>query len=394
MEWEVFEVESFTRTAKIERGRLKILEGWKERRVGVRVVENGRVGFVTSNEFSKDLIEEALKLAKISEEKLDRFPKGEFTKVEGIYDRRIEKLGPEDIKDFVDEMVNSALSSRVNPSQGEVELTVERVRIVNSLGTDMEYRSTHCSAYLECVCDGSSGFEIEEGRSLVDFEGVGRKAGELALTSKNPEKIEGIYNVVLSPIAVHQILSYTLYPAITLENVLKGRSPLTDLGKNYLGDLTLIDDGTIPKGLFTSPFDDEGVGTKRKVVFDRGVLKGYITDFRHALIANVSPTGNCIRGDDLYPRTSPTNVILEFDEVTQLEGVYVHSLIGAHTSNPVSGDFSLETMNAFLNGKPVRAMIYGNVYDLFKKITAFGRDVRQVENTVTPSIEFEGVKLV
>ncbi len=394
MDWEVFEVESLTRTAKIERGRLKILEGWKERRVGVRVVENGRVGFVTSNEFSKDLIEEALKLAKISEEKLDRFPKGEFTKVEGIYDRRIENLRPEDIREFVDEMVNSALSYRVNPSQGEVELTVERVRIVNSLGTDMEYKSTYCSAYLECVCDGSSGFEVEESRSLIDFEGVGRKAGELAVASKNPEKIEGMYNVVLSPIAVHQILSYTLYPAITLENVLKGKSPLTDLGKNYLGNLTLVDDGTLAGGLFTSPFDDEGVGTKRKVVFDRGVLRTYLTDFRHALIANVSPTGNCIRGDDLYPRTSPTNVVLEFDEVAQLEGVYVHSLIGAHTSNPVSGDFSLETMNAFLGDKPVRAMIYGNVYDLIKKITAFGRDVRQVENTVTPSIEFEEVKLV
>lgn len=258
----------------------------------------------------------------------------------------------------------------------------------------MNYKSTYCLAYLECVYDNSSGFEIEESRGLVDFEKVGMRAGELAVMSKDPEKIEGVYNVILSPIAVHQLLSYTLYPAFVLENVLKNRSPLTELGKNYVGKITLIDDGTLPGGLFTCPFDDEGVGSRRKVIFDRGVLRGYITDFRHALMANVTPTGNCFRKEDLYPTTEPTNVILEFDEVNQLEGVYIHSFIGAHTSNPVSGDFSLETMNAFFNDKPVRAMIYGNVYDLLRRVVAFGRDVRQVENTVTPSIEFESVKLV
>lgn len=394
MEWEVFEVENFTISAKIEKGRLKILESWKERRVGVRVIENGRIGFVTSNSFNKNLIEKAKKIAKVSDERLESFPEGEYTRVEGIYDKSIEDLTPEDIREFVEEMVNSALNYNVNPSQGLIEFEVEGVRLKNSFGADMSYKSTYCSAYLECVYNGSSGFEIEKSRGLVDFEKVGMKAGELAVTSRNPEKIEGTYNVILSPIAVHQLLSYTLYPAFALENVLKKRSPLTELGGNYIGKVTLIDDGTIPKGLFTCPFDDEGVGSRRKVIFERGILKGYITDFRHALMANVIPTGNGFRGDDLYPATKPTNVILEFDEIDQLEGVYIHSFIGAHTSNPISGDFSLETMNAFLEDKPIRAMMYGNVYDLLKKVVAFGKDVRQVENTVTPSIEFESVKLV
>ncbi len=394
MEWEIFEFESFTRSAKIEKGRLKILESWKEKKVGIRVIEKGRVGFVTSTEFNDDLIEKALKLARISEERLEKFPEGEFTRVKGIYDKKIENLKPEDIRDFVDEMINSALNYNVNPSQGLIEFSVEFVRLRNSFDTDMEYKSTYCSAYLECVYNGSSGFEIEESRGLVDFERVGKNAGELAVMSKNPQKIEGFYNVVLSPIALHQILSYTLYPAFSLENVLKGKSPLVELNKNYIGNVTLIDDGTLPHGLFTAPFDDEGVGSRSKVIFENGVLKGYITDFRHALIAKAMPTGNCFRNDDLYPSISPTNVILEFEEITQLEGVYIHSLIGAHTSNPVSGDFSLETMNAFLNDNPVRAMIYGNVYDLLRKVVAFGKDVRQIENTVTPSVEVENFKLV
>ena len=395
MEWEIFEIEGVSRCAKIERGKLKILEEWREKKVGVRVIENGKVGFVTANYFTEDLLEKARKIARVSEEKLERFPEGEYVKVEGIYDERVEKATSDEIKEFVESMVNSALNYNVNPSNGMIELSVETIRLKNSFGADLEYKSTYCQAYLECVCDGSSGFEIDESRGIADFEFVGKRSAELAVESKNPEKIEGIYKLVLSPIAVHQLLEFTLYPAISLENVLKGRSPLTEIGRNYLGKLSVIDDGTLSYGLCTAPFDDEGVGVREKVIFDEGVLKSYITDFRHALIAKVEPTGNGFRGDDLYPTTSPTNVILEFDEVEkELEGVYVHSLIGAHTSNPVSGDFSLETMNAFLNGKPVRGMIYGNIYDLLKKITAFGKDVRQIENTVTPSIEFENVKFV
>ena len=146
-------------------------------------------------------------------------------------------------------------------------------------------------------------------------------------------------------------------------------------------------------------FDDEGVEPKKTVVFEEGTLKSYITDFRYALEIGIEPTGNCLRGDDLYPTTSPTNVIIEFkerDDEIDDNALIIHALIGAHTSNPVNGDFSLECMNAFLVKKGEKkavksAMIYGNVYELFRNVEVFGRDVRQVDNTITPSIRFRDV---
>ncbi|RLI83982.1 MAG: hypothetical protein DRP01_08665 [Archaeoglobales archaeon] len=393
MEWEVFEVESLTRSVKVENGKIKVFETWKEKKVGVRVIENGRVGFVTSNEFDRDLIEIARKIARVSEERLDVFPEGGYVGVEGIYDRRFEDLTPDEIKDFVESMINPVVDLGVNPALGSIEFTVESVSIRNSFGADLGYRSTLCSAYLESVYEDSSGFEMDESRRFADFEFVGRRSAELARESKNPRKIEGIYSLILSPIAIHQILAHTLYPAISLENVLKGRSPLRI--NDSFGEMTILDDGTYPCGLFTAPFDDEGVETRRKIIFEDGCLRSYITDFGSAVRSNFEPTGNGFRGDDLYPVTSPTNVILEFGyETEELEGVYVHSFIGAHTSNPASGDFSLKTMNAFFKDESVYAMIYGNVYDLLGKIEAFGKDVRQIENTVTPSIEFREVRFV
>ena len=400
-EWEIYSVREISKSVKIERGQIKTLESSDFTKFAVRVIVNGRVGFATANELSLEVCEKAVKIARVSEEKLKGFPNEKPSRVEGIYDKRVETATPEKIFECVEEMLSPALELKVNPSSGFVEFSCEEVKLINSSGVELSYKSTLCSAFLECVYRNSSGFEMDESRMLnVDFEFIGRKSAELALESVNPQKVEGVYDVALSPIAIHELLSYTLYPAISLENVLKGKSPLTNLNKDYLGNLTIVDDGTLDYGLMSAPFDDEGVSTREKTVFENGVLKSYITDLRHANLANVEPSGNGFRGDDLYPTTSPTNVVLEFDEFTDNYDncVYVHAFIGAHTSNPVSGDFSLELLNAFLikNGekKPVRAMLYGNVYDLLNKISAFCRDVRQIENTVTPTIVFESVKLV
>ena len=60
--------------------------------------------------------------------------------------------------------------------------------------------------------------------------------------------------------------------------------------------LTVIDDGTIP-GLFgTSPFDDEGVPSRRTVVIERGVLKSYLLNSYTARKLGMKTTGNASRG--------------------------------------------------------------------------------------------------
>ena len=69
------------------------------------------------------------------------------------------------------------------------------------------------------------------------------------------------------------------------------------LGEKVASDnLTVIDDGTIP-GLFgTSPFDDEGVPSRRTVVIERGVLKSYLLNTYAARKLGMKTTGNASRG--------------------------------------------------------------------------------------------------
>ncbi len=400
--WELYVTKTVSKSVEIEKGRIKMIEISEDVDYAVRVIVDGKVGFATSSKLSIDLCEKALKVAKISEEKLKDFPEGRKRVVEGLYDSKVAELDTEWIIDLAEAMINSAKEvGDVNPSQGHVEASVEKVRLLNSCGADLEERLTVCEVFLECVVENSSAFEFDQSRtSKLDVEFVGRRSAEMAMESLNAGMIDrGKYDVVLSPIAVHELLSYALYPAFFAENVLKGRSPLTEIGRNYIGEITIVDDATIPYGLMSFSFDDEGVEAKEKVIFDRGILKSYISDFRHALEMGIEPTGNGLRGEDLYPTTSPSNIVLEFgneDDCLEENALVVHALIGAHTSNPVSGDFSLECMNAFLvekgERKPVKsAMIYGNVYELLNNVEAFGKDVRQVENTISPSIRFTNV---
>jgi len=399
--WEIYVSTTESKSVSIEKGRIKLVETSKDTDYAIRAIVDGKVGFATSSRPSVDVCVRAIKVARISEEKLRDFPSGNAVNVEGIYDSRVEKIDSSWLMDSAESLIANARVGNVNPAQGYIEATVEEVRIINSNGIDLRERLTSCEAFLECVVEDSSAFEFDQSRTVkIDLEFVGKRAAELAIESLKAEKIDGgAYDVVLSPIAVHELLSHALYPAMLSENVLKGRSPLTELGRNYLGDLTIIDDGAVPYGLSSFSFDDEGVEPKETVVFEEGTLKSYITDFRHAIEMGIEPTGNGLRGEDLYPVTSPSNVILDFKESSkdiENDALVVHALVGAHTSNPVSGDFSLECMNAFLVKKGERvavksAMIYGNVYELLKNIVAFGKDVRQIENTITPSIRFGNV---
>jgi PmbA protein len=72
--------------------------------------------------------------------------------------------------------------------------------------------------------------------------------------------------------------------------------------------------------------------------------------------------------------------------------VYVHNVVGAHTANPTSGEFSVELSNAFwMEGgeyeTPIRsAMLSGNVFDMHRDISGLSRESRAVGSLVLPSI--------
>jgi PmbA protein len=404
--WEIFHEIELKKTLKIEKGRITHITEDVEEIVAFRVISNERVGFSCTTDGDRliDTCEKAIKISKISEEVLKEFPEGGVTEVKGILSKKVlDEISGEGewLRGAANRMIEIAKDRKVNPADGLIELSFTKTEIVNSSGAELESEETATSAFIECVYEDGAAYDLSFSRDLnVDIERISKNASHFAIQYSKGGKIEpGTYNTILSPLAVHQLLFYSLYPAFYYENVKKGRSPLADkLGERIAGSVDIVDDGTADGLIASSGFDDEGNCTSRTVLVNSGVLSDFLRDWRNAVDSGKEPTGNGIRLErNSYPSTLPTNMIVlpEERENDFGNGIYIHSLTGAHTSNPVSGDFSLECsciLHTDEGEKPVRsAMIYGNVYELMKKIAYGGKESLQIENTSSPWLKFEGV---
>ena len=107
---------------------------------------------------------------------------------------------------------------------------------------------------------------------------MGRIAAQRALRRLSRVKVETQrVPVVFEPRTARTLLD-NIFEAVHGMSIYRHESFLAGkLGEKVASEnLTVIDDGTMP-GLFgTSPFDDEGVPSRRTVVIERGVLKSYL----------------------------------------------------------------------------------------------------------------------
>ncbi len=363
----------------IEKSRIKSISFTRETGRAVRVIVDGRVGFASAvGAGFEELERKARLIAEFSGEKLENFPEKEKPGRVRIYDSKIESFDSAELKAMGETIIDSLKSGTI--STGSVEVCRVRTEV-----DEISYEETLAFAFVEVVRDGSAYNYIQSRK--IDLEGIENMVAEAEELARKPvESVSGSYRVTLSPIAVNQLLSYSLYPAFSAENVLKGRSPLR-LGDDFGWQFKLIDDPTIDWGLNSCPFDDEGVTTSRKVLYDSGVGE-LLSDWRFSKLANMKP-GNAFREETTsYPSIAPSNVVVDLEVGDPEMELYVHNLVGAHTANPVSGDFSVECGNAFLKDKPVKAMLYGNVYEVLKKAVCQSEPV-QVDSTVCGAVFFE-----
>ena len=381
------------------------------RGLGLRAVIAGGVGFSSTSDMS--LLQFVAKSAVVSsrargaDESWRSLPLPEkVVRPEGIFDPRLQRIGPEECLDIAKSMLSGCRSVKeAEPVAGSVASICGTRFVINSLGMELMETSTLMHASMEAIAkaaDVATGGEFYSSRCYKpSLEDVGRAASEQARSSLGGCRAEsGTFDVLLRPIAVAELLDYTLLPALAADNVQKGRSSL----RGRVGDkvsaesLAIADDGLLSGGMDSSAFDGEGVPSQRTVLIDEGILKGYLYDSYTAGKEGARSTGNAVRsGYSDVPCVGSRNLILSSsdsrDLLAETKGLMVGSLIGAHTANPISGDFSVEAKNAFLiapgeDAKPIRSlMLAGNFFELLKDIE-IGRDVRAIGAIVTPTVKF------
>ena len=299
-------------------------------------------------------------------------------------------------------MIEGASSHPVEVTSGGASLSVQTTTLANSNGLFYSRPRSHVSASIETIRENSTGYEFGNSYTMdLDPVSIGDRAGFLASASYGGIDISsGPYDVVLSPVAFAQLIGAVLLPALSGRNVHAGRSKLaTSLGDQVIDTaLSLSDDPFLEKGLGSTRWDAEGVPTRHLSFIRKGVLEHFSYDLKTASRYGKESTGSAVRtGHGGGPAIGNHNVIIDGPrmDVMEDEAIYIQDVVGAHTANPLSGDFSVELTNPFrISGgtyeKPVRkAMMSGNVFDMLGDTSGLGRDDRVIGSLVVPSIRLK-----
>ena len=386
--------------------------------IGIRAIVKGAVGFSSTNDLSR--AEEACILAVKSARVRKGDPewsglpqKKKCPVVRDVLDKKLVNIDIESCIEHTALMIEGAKSvPSVSPTSGNFMSLNSTTLILNSNGVEVKEEDTFVNASIDTATKGaemSTGSEFDASRMLdVDFYKIGKSAAQLANRSQNGVRAEtGDIPVLLEPMAFSDILENTFLTSLNSDNVQKGRSALIGKMGSIIANekLSLTDDGILPGGMGTASTDDEGTPSRKNELVKNGTLTSFIYDCYTAGKEKIESTGNAVRGSfTSTPSISIRNLIVDYprSDITgeTNNGVIVNSVIGAHTANPISGDFSVEARNSFIIkdgeiGSPIKSMmISGNIFELLKNIDGAGKDVRRVSNIITPTIRVSRMKVI
>ena len=305
------------------------------------------------------------------------------------------------------EEVALAADARITNSEGASFDSYIGSRVfANSLGFAGEYRTSSCGLSVVPVAKQNGSMERDYWHTaarqvsrLESPEEVGRRAAERALRRLNPRKVPTQKVPVIFEPRTARMLLGDLFDAVNGGAIYRHASFLAGkLGEKIASDaLTIIDDATMP-GLFgSSPFDDEGVTSRRTMVIERGVLKSYLLNTYTARKLGLKTTGNASRGLSGAAGVGPGNFYIEAgtrsekDLITGVrQGLYVTELIGA-SANTVTGDYSSGAAGLWIeNGElayPVSEItIAGNLKQMLLNLEHVGANLEFRSSIASPSL--------
>jgi PmbA protein len=405
-------------------GQVETLKESGAKAIGVRVFQGKRAANTYSSDFSRAgldrMLQSALDLAKItSEDPFGGIPEpsqlGSLSADLDLYSADVYSLPGEERIGYARRTEKAALDfdPRIkNSDGGSFDAATGHKILANSHGFVGEYQRSYCSLAAVPIAQAENGamqrdFWFSVARSLSRLESpeqVGRVAAERTLRRLGARKVKTAHvPVVFDPLVATSILDH-IFEGVNGDSVYRGASFLAGkLGEKIAADrVTVIDDGTIPGGFGTSPFDGEGIPTRCTVVIENGVLKSYLLNTYTARKLGLATTGNAARGLAGTPGIGPGNYFLQpgakspQEIISEIkEGLYVTEFLG-HGVNLVTGDYSRGASGLWISGGelgyPVEEItVAGNLKEIFLNIAEIGNDLEFRGSMACPTIRVEGL---
>jgi len=384
--------------------------------VSIRVLKSEGMGFSFSTSLSDTDLERMVENAVISAENQTADPwlslpePCAYPQVTGLFDEGLAA---------VDEQAKIACAMELERLSLAADSRIKRVRkasygeseydvfIRNSRGIEGAFRGTSVSASVSVVAeeDGDSqmGWDFGFGNYFRDIsvEKIASLAVSRAIGLLGAQKISTMRCPVILENQVAADILEVLAPSFLGENVLKGKSMLAGRTgeKAFSEAIRIRDNGILPGGMATAPFDAEGVPQQDTLLVDRGKLISFLYDTYWAGRDQAESTGNSTRGGiKSPPHLGISNFYIEngthafADLILGIgKGVLITDVMGMHTANPISGDFSVGASGFLLENGTIRHAVKeialsGNIIDLFASVEKVGNDLRFYGSVGSPSL--------
>ena len=418
-------------SVNVRMGEVETLKESGSRGLGLRVFLGTRSASTSTSDLSADgvrlLVEGAMALAKFTEE--DPFTglpeTAEFGSVAGdlhlYYDDVYSLEGAERIE-WARRAEAAALAAdpRITNSDGGCfDAATGRKVMANSRGFVGGYRTSYAGisvSPLAMDADGrmQAGWWSSAARHFAHLdspEAVGREAARRALRHLGARKVPTQRVPIVFAPEVARSLIGAVFEAASGDSIWRHASFLAGkLGAQIAApSLTIVDDNfmLLPDGaggFGSSPFDGEGLPSRRTVVVENGTLQTYLLNTYSARKLGMKSTHNAARGLAGTPGIGCGNLYLEPGALSPEEiiagvtaGLYVTSLMGTGV-NMVTGDYSRGATGLWIeNGQLTHAVeeitIAGNLAEILMNVTAIGDDLVFRGAVASPTLRIDGMTI-
>lgn len=409
-EVEVFFTEGRSISAEIKQSIIGTAEESRGWRIAIRTIKDGRIGVSSTGDPGrwKECLAAALASGRIATPQdwhgLPKPTNMTSTAPSSDPDLIVE---PERASAFIAGLLEGAAEYPVDVAGGGADLSRSYIAIANSNGVRYGMERTYAGVSLEAIREQSTGYEFMASPFAADIDPrwVGEQAAFLASHSVGGKDIAtGRYDLILSPVAAAQLIGTVLVPALSGRNVQAGRSHLAGkIGEQCADEMLSIYDDPFTRGMGSTCWDAEGVPARRLDYISDGVLQCFAYDLKTAYRYGEESTASAVRsGGEGSPSIGVHNLVVDGPRTTidDARAIFINSVVGAHTANPFSGDFSLEISNAYWvedgePGDPIRtAMFAGNVFEMLTGIAGLGNDSRIVGRLIIPSIRLNNQQII
>ena len=342
----------------------------KECGIGIRIIK----GLTSEYLYSSDIREEAVLRMLKEQWKTETVsgPKNRLCKVTPQKISSVRPLQNIDLKKRVEILKNASaagIDSYKEITQGHINY-IEReqwVQIANTEGTLAEEKRLGARARISMFAGDTnrqtafSGPGASMGADFLEKTDLEKYAKN---TAENARRMLGAQTcpVGVMPVIIaggfgglffHEACGHSLEGS----SVADGCSEFAyKIGEKVASDkVTLIDDGTISGEWGSLGIDDEGVPTRKNILIQNGILKGYLLDRLSAKKMHMEPTGSARRENYRFcPTSRMTNTYIEsgqdrFEDMIRPidKGLFVKD-INAGSVDPVTGEFNFNTGETYL----------------------------------------------